>query len=373
MPKMPLDRARTLAILLCSLFTMASLLGQGVNGGKQYLTGYLSQLEERFNVKFSFLNQDLDELQIKVPPKDDLPGILNALGEQVQLEIEKLNERYYAISLRESLNLCATVLDNFERNTVSGATVRVLGESTAIITDLDGHFQLEGVNRDAKLEIRHLGYKPLFVNAIGLVDTSPCHTLLLVPNINRLNEVIVYKFLTEGLTKQADASLEINTDQFSILPGLTEPDVLQTAQALPGIKSIDETVSQINIRGGSNDQNLILWDGIKMYQSGHFFGLITAFNPYLTQTVTAITNGTSAEFGDGVSGILKIDTKDKLIPKAFGGGGFNLISGDAYAHIPIADSLAVQFSARRSTTDFFNSPTYGEFFDRAFQHSQVQS
>lgn len=64
----------------------------------------------------------------------------------------------------------------------------------------------------------------------------------------------------------------MNTAEFGILPGLIEPDILQTVQALPGIKSIDETVSDINVRGGTNDQNLILWNGIKMYQSGHFLG-----------------------------------------------------------------------------------------------------
>ena len=100
--------------------------------------------------------------------------------------------------------------------------------------------------------------------------------------------MILYKFLTTGLIKQQDGSITLNIEDFGILPGLIEPDILQTVQALPGIKSIDETVSDINIRGGTNDQNLILWDGIKMYQSGHFFGLISAFNPHLTDKVTII-------------------------------------------------------------------------------------
>ena len=92
-------------------------------------------------------------------------------------------------------------------------------------------------------------------------------------------EVIVYKFLTTGLIKETDASITMNTAEFGILPGLIEPDILQTVQALPGIKSIDETVSDINVRGGTNDQNLILWNGIKMYQSGHFFWVDFCLQP----------------------------------------------------------------------------------------------
>jgi len=152
---------------------------------------------------------------------------------------------------------------------------------------------------------------------------------------------------------------------------LTEPDILQTVQALPGVESIDETVSNINIRGGSNDQNLILWDGIKMYQSGHFFGLISAFNPHLTDKVTLIKNGTSARYGDGVSGIIDINTKNKIADTFFGGAGFNLISGDLYGQIPLSNKIAFQFSGRRSLTDFFNTPTFTQFFNRVFRDDQV--
>ena len=192
-------------------------------------------------------------------------------------------------------------------------------------------------------------------------------------NYQQLEEVVVYNLLTSGLRKELDGSFTLIPDDFGILPGLIEPDVLQTVQALPGIKSIDETVSNINIRGGTNDQNLILWDGIKMYQSGHFFGLISAFNPYLTEQVSLIKNGTSAQYGDGVSGIILMQTNDTIRDNLYGGGGLNLISGDFYAHIPFSSRLAFQFSARRSVTDFLNTPTYDQLFNRAFQDTEIKT
>jgi hypothetical protein len=60
--------------------------------------------------------------------------------------------------------------------------------------------------------------------------------------------------------------------KFGILPGLIEPDILQSIQVLTGIESTNESIANINVRGGTNDQNLMLWDNIKMYHSGHFFG-----------------------------------------------------------------------------------------------------
>ena len=65
-------------------------------------------------------------------------------------------------------------------------------------------------------------------------------------------------------------------------------------------------------------------------------------------------------------------TKNAIEDEFFGGAGFNLISGDIYGHVPIGRKLGLQFSARRSATDFLNTPTYDQFFDRAFQDTEIK-
>lgn len=358
-----------LALLL--LFTV-KVAAQTVPRPQKNLISFVRELEERFNIKLSYVDTDLKSIEVRESKSAILSEILLDIEYQTQVKIQKLNDRYYTISKSTTVDICALVLDNFQKNTIPGATVEVLESEVTTTTDFAGKFVLDNVPRKAIIEIRHLGFKPLFVTAEELLTASPCATLLLAQFYQKLDEVVVYEFLTKGLTKRPDASLQMNTEEFGILPGLIEPDVLQTIQALPGIKSIDETVSDINIRGGTNDQNLMLWDGIKMYQSGHFFGLISAFNPYLTDQVTLIKNGTSAQYGDGVSGIIDMRTKNSIEPRINGGAGLNFISGDAYAQIPLSDELAVQFSVRRSVTDIINTPTYKAFFGRAFQNSQVK-
>ena len=341
------------------------------SGEKIGLSTFIQQLEQEFNIKFSYADSEIYDLEIHIPKENFLADILDDIENQTQVEIEKLNERYYTLTKSNFVSICATVLDNFKMNTLYGATVKVLGTNISTILDDSGTFTLYNIPRNASLQIKHLGYKTLFVNADDLIKREPCSTLLLAQFYQQLEEVVVYEFLTKGLVKQLDGSLQMNSEEFGILPGLIEPDVLQTVQALPGIESTDETVSNINIRGGSNDQNLVLWDGIKMYQSGHFFGLISAFNPYLTDKVTLIKNGTASEYGDGVSGIIDMRTKDAIGDTFFGGGGFNLIGGDIYGHLPVNEKLAVQFSARRSLTDLIDTPTYDKFFTRVFDDSQV--
>ncbi|WP_019668239.1 TonB-dependent receptor [Eudoraea adriatica] len=336
------------------------------------LVSYIRQLEKDFDVKFSYVDEDLQPLLVDTPEAGSLEAILDNIRNQTQLIIKKLSNRYYTLSKSTTVDICAYVLDNYSENSAPGASVEVLGSSISTVTDANGRFTLDNIPRKASIRIKHLGFKPKYVTAEDLVSKNPCSKLLFNLNYQQLDEVVVFKFLTTGLTKQTDGSITVNTEDFGILPGLLEPDVLQTVQALPGIKSIDETVSDINIRGGTNDQNLILWDDIKMYQSGHFFGLISAFNPYLTEHVTIIKDGTSAEYGDGVSGIISMQSKNKIEGNFFGGAGFNMISADVHGQVPISEKLAFQFSARRSITDLVNTPTYNQFVKRAFQDTDVE-
>ncbi len=364
----------TLVKILFSLFfllSIPSILAQEEN--EVSLKSYLTELESKYAIKFSFVDEDLFGVKITVPNFNNLNSIITALETQTKLKIEKLNQRYYTLTKSSLVSICANVLDNYAQNTIPGATVEVLGSEIAIVTDSNGNFSLNDIPRNASLKVRYLGYITRYIAIDDLADTTECTNILLDENLERLEEVVVYEFLTSGLVKQADASITLNTAELGILPGLIEPDVLQSVQALPGVKSIDETVSDINVRGGTNDQNLILWNGIKMYQSGHFFGLISAFNPYLTDKVTLYKNGTPTQYGDGVSSVISMQTKDDIEGSFLGGAGINLISGDVYGQFPINDKVAFQFSARRSTTDFLNTPTYNSFTERAFQDSEIQN
>ena len=190
-------------------------------------------------------------------------------------------------------------------------------------------------------------------------------------NTQYLEEVLITNYLTKGISTKNDGSINIKPQEFGILPGLIEPDILHSIQALPGVQSVDERVSNINVRGGTHDQNLILWDGIKMYQSGHFFGLISAFNPYLTENVLVSKNGTSAIYGDGVSSIIDMQSSNNIEKEFSGGVGLNMIHADVFGKIPLGEKTELQLSARRSVTDLIVTPTFDQYFKRIFQDTDI--
>jgi len=192
-------------------------------------------------------------------------------------------------------------------------------------------------------------------------------------DIQQLSQVVLSQYIVRGINKLNNGSYEIDFNQFDILPGLIETDVLQAVQAFPGILSINETVSDINIRGGTNDQNLILWEGIKMYQSGHFFGLISMFNPQITQHVSVLKNGTDTKLTDGVSGTIAMETSSTINETFKGSLGLNFIDANGFADIPITEKSSLQVAARKSISDFTETPTYTNFFDRISQGTEVQT
>ena len=188
-----------------------------------------------------------------------------------------------------------------------------------------------------------------------------------------LPEVIVPSYIVKGISKLNNGSFEIDFSEFSLLPGLIETDVLRSIQAFPGIQSVNENVSNISIRGGSHDQNLILWDGIKMYQSGHFFGLISMYNPQITQQVLLLKNGSDASYTDGVSGSISMRTDTEVNNHFKGNIGVNFIDANGFADIPIGKKSSVQVALRKSINDFIETPAYSNFFEKISEDTEVQN
>jgi len=192
--------------------------------------------------------------------------------------------------------------------------------------------------------------------------------------VELLKSVFIQSYLARGISKNADHSFTIKPLKLAILPGLTEPDILKTLQQLPGVKAPNETVTGIHVRGGTGDQNLTVWDGIKMYHNGHLFGMISGFNPNINQEIHFYNKGTNPRFGDRVSSVIDIHTSSKIPKKIEISSGFNALSADIYVNAPIyKDKLSIQVSGRRSFTDYFKSPTFVQYSQKVFQKSFAKS
>jgi len=365
----------TLSVVL--LFITTSLLAQN-NGTfsfeKEPLKDVLTAIEKTYDVKFSYKAELAENKAITLQITDaTLNTVIQRLQKQAPIVFEKVNERYYIIrsQIQEGkIRICGVLQDAKSEQAIVEASVVNISQKKGTLTNTNGKFELFLAIPSDTIEIRYLGYKTQQIIAKDLQKT-PCETILLEVDKYDLGTVLLSNYLTSGINKNSNGDISISPSKLGILPGLTEPDVLQSIQLLPGIQSPNETASGLFIRGGTPDQNLILWDGIKMYHSGHFFGLISAFNPYVIEEVSVYKSGTETRYGDRISGVIDIQTDTKVPEKISGGFGFNMTHADAYLKVPIGKKFGVTVSARRAFTDFLETFTYNNFSDRVFQNTKI--
>ena len=361
--------------LFCLFALIFNLCFSQITTEKTPLNTFLKSTETKFDVKFSYAPEDVLGIEIKTPSTTfNLQQTLTYLNNNTLLNFKALDKRYITVSVLEKrITICGLVY-GVNNTPLLGASIVVNNTQRGTTTNTIGAFKLNEVPLNSKITISFLGYESqeLLANQLFSIENN-CTKIELVESNFQLNQVYITKFLTTGLQKRLDGSTVLNTEQFGILPGLIEPDILQSIQALPGVESANESIANINVRGGSNDENLMLWDDIKMYHSGHFFGLISAYNPNLTNKVTVSKNGTSSQYSDGVSSTINMSTKNELSNSFSGGAGINLISGDAFLEIPITKKLELHVSGRRSFTDVLSTPTYDNYFTRSFQDSDLNN
>jgi hypothetical protein len=350
-------------------------LSYGQKGNNKIpLTQIITAIEQQFDVKFSYAVEDVSTIAIEKPATTlTLQETIDYLNSKVLLNFKALNDRYVTVSvLDKTIPVCGFVCSDDGKIPLDGANITV--DERKVMTNKKGIFSIANVPVNSIISISYLGYEPKQFTANELFAAqNTCKEILLKTSNEELNQILIKVYLTPGLQKYLDGSTVLNTKKFGILPGLIEPDVLQSVQTLPGVESTNESIANINVRGGTNDQNLMIWDNIKMYHSGHFFGLISAYNPNITNKVIVTKNGTSAEYSEGVSSTINMFTNDKINNTFSGGAGINLINSDAFLSVPIAKNVQIDISGRRSITDLFNTPTFSNYYKRSFQDSEINA
>ncbi|MDH7444701.1 TonB-dependent receptor domain-containing protein [Aquimarina sp. 2201CG14-23] len=334
------------------------------------LDSILKDLEKSYEIKFSFNSEIIKDEKITVNDTGLLSAILQKIQSQTSLLFEKVNDRYYVIRKKIKkgrITICGFLYDNISKRPLSEAFINNINKAKSVISDNNGYFQLFLSEPNDTIQVRFLGYKTKQFIAKELENVD-CKKIFLSPDDFQLGEVLITEYVTSGISKeQTTGAINIAPDKLGILPRLVEPDVLQTLQFLPGIQSPTETASGIHIRGGTPDHNLILWDGIKMYSTGHFFDLLSIFNPYITENVKLFRSNTEAKYGSRIAGVIDIRSKDE-IPNDFGAGlGFNMTNGDVYVEAPLSKDFGILVSGRRSFTDVLETTTFRSYSDRAFQ------
>jgi hypothetical protein len=353
------------------LFFLALNLFAQDSGKTMPFKKIIIDIEQQHQVTFNYTEDLIADLRLIAPQKSlSLDQKLEYLTEKTNLSFENIENQFINIYKKQNEIdiICGYVFSKMDKKPIENANIG-LGNKMQVTTNANGYFEFKKEDATTLL-ISHVGYISKRIPAGSLLSRN-CLKIVLEPEITELEEIKANAILASGISKNATGSFEIKPKKFGILPGLIEPDALQTMQQIPGVNSLDESVSSINVRGGTHDQNLFLWNGIRIFQTGHFFGLISVFNPNLAHTISIYKNGSSAFFGESVSSVVAISSTPETPEKNAVSIGINMINADVYAKYNLSKKSYIEISARKSITDFAETPTYREYFDKVFQNTTI--
>ncbi len=258
---------------------------------------------------------------------------------------------------------------NEERYTISGyvedaetgekliaANVFDPEKSKGTTTNVFGFFSLTLPKDSVYLAISYIGYETKYFRLYLDKDISMNFSLGIG---TELNEVVVTAEKYERVEQKTQMSqVSVPIKQIKKLPALLgEVDVLKSLQLLPGVQSGGEGTSGLYVRGGSPDQNLILLDGVPVYNVSHLFGFFSVFNADAINNVTLTKGGFPARFGGRLSSVLEINMKEGNMKEFKGSGSIGLISSRLTLEGPIVkDKTSFILSGRRTYLDLLAKP-----------------
>lgn len=370
--KTPLFYQNTLSKILfyCLVFFVAFISNAQEEQDFAYtntpLIDIIQELQKEHTISFSFASDAIAGKKVSL----EIEGItwiefLDILEAHTGLVFKKISDTQVIITPRaHSTKICGYLIDEQTQFPLAYTAI-MISKNTQVITDATGFFAFAKADSDS-YTISVPRYKD-----INFTPTEGCSQVYVSLSDEALDEIIITGYVTSGIDRNKDGSLDVTQRTLGILPGLVTPDLLQSIQLIPGINTLDESASGIQIRGGSPDQNLILFDDIKLFNSGYFYGMFSAFNPYATEKARIYKSGTSAAYGDRVSGIIDISTGEKIPEKATYGVGIDGLSIDGYIKTPLSKKAALYVFARRSYTDIVKSLTYDGYAEKIFRNSGV--
>lgn len=224
------------------------------------------------------------------------------------------------------------------------------------ITNNYGFYALNLQKGKVLLTCSYIGYNDYKVELAISKDTTI--NIALEPNL-AIEEVIVRSISPQKTVESPQMSrIELKVPDLKTAPALLgEVDIIKTLQTLPGVQGGTEGSAGFFVRGGAPDQNLILLDGVPVYNVNHLFGFFSVFNADAIKNVTLLKGGFPARYGGRLSSVVDIRMKEGDLKEFHAEGSIGLLSSKLTLEGPIVkDKTSFLISGRRTYYDLLTYP-----------------
>lgn len=258
----------------------------------------------------------------------------------------------------EEITIGGVALDERSGRALQDVVVRVDGQSRTL-TDSTGRYQIVLLPGEHIFSFTLSTYDENLV-AVGAYASGQLNTTMQILPV-LLEEVIVSD---QQAVNRRVGQTSLSITALKRMPSmLGEADIIKQIQNQPGVTTIGEIASGFNVRGGSVDQNLVLYDGVPVLNTAHAFGFFPAFNADAVGSVSFYRGGIPAEYGGRVSSVLDISGKEAT-DKWQASGGVGMISTYLAGGGPLSDGkTSVMASGRVSYSDWMLNAMQSAYSD----------
>ena len=299
-----------------------------------------------------------------ITPNMPLPDV--KVGE-VQVERPKIaiinNRASNKAPTKFGFTFAGKIIDARTSEPLPFVNVAIRANRTGTQGNVDGYFTLLKVPTDTTtLILSYIGY---ITTTIKLVPDAPINgvTIEMEPDNAELDEVVVKGEKTEVLkAAETIGMFKMTPRNIAKLPNIGEKDMFRAFQLMPGISAANQSSSGLYVRGGTPDQNLVLYDGFTVYYVDHLYGFFSAFNSNPIKDVQLYKGGFDAKFGGRISSVVEITSKDGNKRERNFGADITLMSANVWAEGPILNKdkrLTFSVAGRRS----WEGPVYNAIFN----------
>ena len=239
---------------------------------------------------------------------------------------------------------------------ISAALLEVASRQ-GTVTNNFGYYTLTLPAGEVSLEWSYIGYET--VNASFRLQCDTVIHMALKPAAEMLAGAAVTASRSElGVRGSQMSAIEIPVHQIKHVPALAgEVDVIKAIQLLPGVQSGTEGSAGLYVRGGGPDENLLLLDGVPIYNVNHMLGFFSVFNADAIKNVTLYKGSFPARFGSRLSSIVDVRMKDGNDKEYHGSASIGLLSAKFQVEGPIVKGKTTfNVSARRTYYDILSQP-----------------
>ena len=262
------------------------------------------------------------------------------------------SEPYFIISGR--------IVDQLTNEPIPYSNIFIPSLSLGDISNHDGIFSISNIYVETcSLSISYIGYESKILNITFPKDDKKNFEIRLTPKILSSKEISIFGTPKEFMDRSNNlGQVSFSPRHISTLPNLGEVDIFRSLQFLPGVQlGLGET-SNLYIRGGSPDQNLILLDWMPIYQTGHMFGFVSGISANAIKDIQVYKGSIPSKYGGRISSVIDLSCRSGNSIDAHGSLYGNLLSQGVSAEIPIFKRGSYIVTYRRSNPSNHYSTLY---------------